>query len=84
MTVECPKCHTDNPDSQKFCGECATPLPSIQDAIHTKTMKTPREELKRGSLFAGRYENIEILGKGGMGKVYRVKDTKIREEVAQC
>ncbi|MCJ7581900.1 MAG: serine/threonine protein kinase [Candidatus Aminicenantes bacterium] len=82
MTIECPKCQTDNPDSQKFCGECATPLPGIQDAIHTKTLETPTEELTRGSVFAGRYEIIEELGKGGMGRVYRVEDTKLKQEVA--
>jgi serine/threonine protein kinase/Flp pilus assembly protein TadD len=38
--------------------------------------------LSRGSLFARRYEIIEELGKGGMGKVYRVFDKKIDEEVA--
>ncbi len=82
MTNVCPKCHTNNPDSQKFCGECATPFPGIQDAIHTKTLETPTEELIRGSVFANRYEIIEELGKGGMGKVYRVEDTKVKEEVA--
>ncbi len=65
MTIECPKCQTDNPDSQKFCGECATPLPAIQDTIHTKTIETPMEELTTGSTFAGRYQIIEELGKGG-------------------
>ena len=82
MTIECPKCQTDNPDSQKFCGECATPLPGIQDAIHTKTLETSTEELTRGSVFAGRYEIIEELGKGGMGRVYRVEDKKIKKEIA--
>jgi class 3 adenylate cyclase/tetratricopeptide (TPR) repeat protein len=24
--IECPTCGTENPDGQKFCGECATPL----------------------------------------------------------
>lgn len=38
--------------------------------------------MKSGSIFAGRYEIIEELGKGGMGRVYRVEDTKIREEIA--
>jgi serine/threonine-protein kinase len=45
-------------------------------------MGTPVDERTRGTLFAGRYEIIEELGKGGMGKVYRVEDTKIHEEVA--
>jgi len=42
----------------------------------------PRKELATGSLFAGRYQIIEELGKGGMGKVYRVLDIKLQEEVA--
>jgi len=67
MTIECPKCQTNNPDSQRFCGDCGTQLPGIQDAIPTKTLETPTEELTTGSSFAGRYQIIEELGKGGMG-----------------
>jgi uncharacterized membrane protein YvbJ len=32
MTIECPKCQTDNPEDSKFCKECAAPHPGIQDA----------------------------------------------------
>lgn len=38
--------------------------------------------MPRGSLFAGRYQIIEELGDGGMGKVYRAMDTTIDEEIA--
>jgi TolB-like protein len=48
----------------------------------TETLQTPIKELTTGSTFAGRYQIIEELGRGGMGKVYRVKDKKLNEEVA--
>ncbi len=35
-----------------------------------------------GSTFASRYQVIEELGHGGMGRVYKVFDTKIKEKVA--
>ena len=84
MGVECPKCHSDNTDTQKFCGECATPLPSPENiqVSHTKTLETPTEELTTGSTFAERYQIIEELGKGGMGKVYKVLDKEVNAKIA--
>jgi serine/threonine protein kinase/tetratricopeptide (TPR) repeat protein len=82
--MKCPKCHFDNPEDTFFCGKCATPLPTSDEAkfSQTETLKTPIKELMTGSTFAGRYQIIEELGKGGMGKVYRVLDKKLNEEVA--
>jgi TolB-like protein/Flp pilus assembly protein TadD/predicted Ser/Thr protein kinase len=82
--MECPKCHSENPDNSSFCGKCATPLSSLEEisASPTKTLKKASDKLTRGTTFAARYEVIEELGKGGMGKVYRVFDEKIEEEVA--
>ena len=48
----------------------------------TKTLLAPVQELSTGSTFAGRYQVIEEIGHGGMGKVYKVVDTKIKEKVA--
>ncbi len=84
MAQKCPKCNTENPSESKYCRECATPLPIKKEvsAAPTETVETPHEELSTGTTFAGRYQIIEELGKGGMGKVYKVLDTEIKEKVA--
>jgi serine/threonine protein kinase/Flp pilus assembly protein TadD len=48
----------------------------------TETLQAPGRELTTGSTFAGRYQIIEELGHGGMGQVYKVFDTKIKEKIA--
>jgi serine/threonine protein kinase/Tfp pilus assembly protein PilF len=82
--MKCPKCHSENSEGAKFCSSCAAPLTHAEDAqpAFTKTLDAPVEKFTRGTLFAGRYEIIEELGRGGMGTVYRVEDKKANEEIA--
>jgi serine/threonine protein kinase/Tfp pilus assembly protein PilF len=84
MAVKCPECDTDNTQDSQFCKNCAAPLTSIEEVeiTRTKTLDATMEELTTGSTFANRYQIIEELGKGGMGKVYRALDKKLNEEVA--
>ena len=84
MANKCPKCEFVNTADSKFCKECGTQLIPLADAklSFTETLEVPKEELTTGSTFAGRYQIIEELGKGGMGKVYRALDKELNEEVA--
>jgi len=84
VAINCPKCRAENPDALKFCGECGTRLvpPESPQASQPQTFDTSTLELSRGTILAGRYEVLDELDSGGMGKVYRVLDRKLGEEVA--
>ncbi len=84
MANKCPECHFVNPEGSSFCGKCAAPLPSPEEVSDspTRSRVTTPDKLTRGTTFASRYEIIEELGEGGMGKVFRVEDKKIHEEIA--
>ena len=82
MGIKCPKCHFDNPDDTLYCGKCSALLKPSEEISPTKTLETPAKGLTSGTTFASRYEVIEELGKGGMGRVYKALDKEINEEVA--
>src|SRR4030042_938136 len=86
MSLRCPECQADNSNDSRFCKRCATPLPlPVPEELAgaaTLAYPSPSLELTPGTTFAGRYLVIEELGKGGMGKVYKVLDQEIKEKVA--
>jgi len=89
--MKCHNCHFENLQETRFCSNCGLSL-NLEVAgggaeekstwSHTKIVKIDIHELITGSSFAGRYQIIEELGQGGMGRVLRVLDRKVNEEIA--
>ncbi len=93
--VKCSKCEHINPLGVSKCQRCGNPLPYIKiEEGHEKQEKQspPAGErrkdsfsistLRRGETFAGRYTVIKLIGRGGMGSIYKVFDNTLKEEVA--
>jgi serine/threonine protein kinase len=91
----CDQCGAENRASARFCHKCGTDLSLIptdeKEVISTAAVETPaptveivesttREELD--TLLNGRYELKELLGRGGMGMVYRAYDLQLRMDIA--
>lgn len=81
--MKCSYCDFENPPDSFFCSKCGGRLTHPkEDFASTETYYVPVLDLEIGSTFAGRYQIIEELGRGGMGRVYKALDKEINEKIA--
>jgi len=76
-TIFCRNCGKQSSIGELFCSVCGTKL-SIQVPVVnpiTPAPLTPTGQLAPNSLMNKRYVLMKIVGKGGMGAVYKARDT---------
>src|SRR5262245_63176409 len=94
----CAACSGELPANSRFCLQCGAPVEGDAFATRTlagtgraaattasrlrTTSATAQGRFAPGQVLGGRYRVISLLGKGGMGEVYRADDLTLEQPVA--
>lgn len=96
--MQCPVCAAENGDGAWECEQCHALLSGAGSAVtldqgtpeefsiavspETAARLPAADTLPPGTVLAGRYEVIQLIGQGGMGAVYKARDAELDRFIA--